>query len=105
MAGAALVQSVCATTPADTQRLARRPRTKDARGGHAAPYAVDGSAIVVIVFVVMLAGSSELRAAIDAQRVAGDPARLVGGEEGHGAGDVVGAGYQRGFASEIGHDD
>src|SRR5580704_8926607 len=32
MAGAALVHSVWATTPAETQKLARRPRTKDARG-------------------------------------------------------------------------
>src|ERR1700692_2675071 len=31
MAGAALVQSVCATTPADTNRLARWPRTTRAR--------------------------------------------------------------------------
>ena len=32
---------------------------------------------------------SELRAAVDPQRVAGDPPRGVRGEEGDGAGDVV----------------
>src|SRR4029453_10235523 len=42
---------------------------------------------------VGVAAASELRAAVDTDGIAGDPARIVGGKEGHQRGDVVRLGH------------
>src|SRR6266849_234728 len=88
MAGAALVQSVCATTPADTHRLARLPRTMGARVGPTWQ-TPDESSVSAIAIALVSRECSELRSAIDPHRVAGDPTCVVGGEEGDHATDVV----------------
>src|ERR1700712_5367436 len=87
MAGAALDHSVCATTPADTPRLARRPSTMGAPAARSPGGTLGETASSVIATVPRR--WSELRAAIDPQRVAGDPAGRVRGKKGDRITDVV----------------
>src|ERR1700721_1129191 len=97
MAGAALVHNVWTTTPAETQKLARRPSTKApvftvalALGRPRSHKAgVEGAALIIVVILALRWGCSELRAAIDPNGVAGDPAGVVGGKEGDHATDIV----------------